>query len=557
MWVFRLSDLRFVEVNDSAIEHYGYSREEFLAMTIAEIRPQEDVARLIRHIQTLPREGHATRESLGWRHRLKNGQVIDTEIHSQPIRFQGEAARLVVAIDVSRQMRNERALIESEEHLRLAVESANLGIWDMNLITNELRWSERCRALVQLAPHETVSFETFLVHVHPDDRSFVEREISRALAPGSDGEYRVEYRVVGPRIADCWVAARGRVLRDASGRAVRFLGTAVDVSEQKRTEARLRALTEELTASNAELEQFASSVSHGLREPLRMISAFLQLLDRRYGEGLDRDARDYIGFAASGARRLAQLIASIERVSEIGNGPLTFRECAIAEIVEHVLYGLRDTVTQRAAKIRLEPLPRVRCEPALVGCVFQNLIAALLEPASNMCSRYSTLSSSRRPRQRRSSSWANTVTWRSGSCMSCEHSRAKCRRSRLDNSSTSRTLRSRSAWRRAVMSRRLSKNCGRPDESAAASAASSTKRSRSFWQRKRSSSSSDRYSAASENQARTRGTSSGATRSRKPRPIHSATGLPQVRANAGLSAAIVRSASTTAKISRADSIRRR
>jgi light-regulated signal transduction histidine kinase (bacteriophytochrome) len=229
-----------------------------------------------------------------------------------------------------------------------------------------------------------VSFETFLVHVHPDDRSFVEREISRALAPGSDGEYRVEYRVVGPRIADCWVAARGRVLRDASGRAVRFLGTAVDVSEQKRTEARLRALTEELTASNAELEQFASSVSHGLREPLRMISAFLQLLDRRYGEGLDRDARDYIGFAASGARRLAQLIASIERVSEIGNGPLTFRECAIAEIVEHVLYGLRDTVTQRAAKIRLEPLPRVRCEPALVGCVFQNLIAALLEPASNV-----------------------------------------------------------------------------------------------------------------------------------------------------------------------------
>jgi PAS domain S-box-containing protein len=104
MWVYDLETLRFLVVNDAAVRRYGYSRDEFLAITLRDIRPPEDVPALLRNVagvgQGLDRAGL-------WRHRLKDGSLIDVEITSHTLEFDGRRAELVLAIDVAERRRTE------------------------------------------------------------------------------------------------------------------------------------------------------------------------------------------------------------------------------------------------------------------------------------------------------------------------------------------------------------------------------------------------------------------------------------------------------------------
>ncbi|HUF20743.1 MAG TPA: diguanylate cyclase [Burkholderiales bacterium] len=111
MWVYDIETLQFIEVNQAAVEHYGYRREEFRRMTIKDIRPQEDVPRLAENIAALPEDG-IDRAGV-WRHRKKNGDIILVEIQSKRIDFGGRRAEIVVALDVTQRL-------QAEEELRLA-----------------------------------------------------------------------------------------------------------------------------------------------------------------------------------------------------------------------------------------------------------------------------------------------------------------------------------------------------------------------------------------------------------------------------------------------------
>jgi PAS domain S-box-containing protein len=102
MWVYDLGSLAFLEVNQAALQHYGYSRAEFLAMRITDIRPTEDVPRLM---DLIVDRAPGLRYVGTWRHRLKAGTIIDVDISSATIEFGGRPAVLVVAHDITRQVR--------------------------------------------------------------------------------------------------------------------------------------------------------------------------------------------------------------------------------------------------------------------------------------------------------------------------------------------------------------------------------------------------------------------------------------------------------------------
>src|SRR5258708_3045285 len=99
MWVYDFETFAFLAVNDAAIQEYGYSREEFLARTMMDIRPAEDVPRLKQVLQALPADS-ILRNAGVWRHRKKDGTIIDVAISSNSVRFGGHKARLVLAQDV-------------------------------------------------------------------------------------------------------------------------------------------------------------------------------------------------------------------------------------------------------------------------------------------------------------------------------------------------------------------------------------------------------------------------------------------------------------------------
>src|SRR5216684_3331356 len=125
VWVYDVKSLAILDVNHSAVRNYGYSREEFLSLTIKDIRPPEDVPALL---ESAAKASPETETSGAWRHRKKDGTLIDVEITSHPLVYQGRDARLVVATDITMRKRAEEALQTSEEKFRSVVQTAHDAI---------------------------------------------------------------------------------------------------------------------------------------------------------------------------------------------------------------------------------------------------------------------------------------------------------------------------------------------------------------------------------------------------------------------------------------------
>ncbi|MHB1050955.1 MAG: PAS domain S-box protein [Bacteroidota bacterium] len=126
MWIYDRDTLAFLAVNDAAIMLYGYSREEFLSMTIKDIRPYEDIPRLLESVENII-EG--TNRSGQWRHRKKDGTIINVDILSHTLMFEGKRAELILVNDVTERQRIEEALLESEKNYREIFNSTNEAIF--------------------------------------------------------------------------------------------------------------------------------------------------------------------------------------------------------------------------------------------------------------------------------------------------------------------------------------------------------------------------------------------------------------------------------------------
>jgi PAS domain S-box-containing protein len=104
MWLYDIDTLRFLEVNDAAVHYYGYSREEFLSMSIKDIRPEEDIQSLMGHLQQTT-EHDGFNEAGVWRHRKKSGEVIEVEIISHTLEFNGHNAKMILATEITKPKR--------------------------------------------------------------------------------------------------------------------------------------------------------------------------------------------------------------------------------------------------------------------------------------------------------------------------------------------------------------------------------------------------------------------------------------------------------------------
>jgi light-regulated signal transduction histidine kinase (bacteriophytochrome) len=138
--------------------------------------------------------------------------------------------------------------------------------------------------------------------------------------------------------------------------------------------AELRQRNDELASTNAELEQFAYVASHDLQEPLRTIAGYLQLLEERYGDNLDENAREFIGFSVAGARRMQELIDALLAYSRVSRAPLAHGTVSLDGALDDALQSLARAVEDSHARIVREPLPTIRGDRVLLRQLFQNLI---------------------------------------------------------------------------------------------------------------------------------------------------------------------------------------
>lgn len=230
----------------------------------------------------------------------------------------------------------ELELRAGEARVRLALDSAGLGTFDYNPTTGALRWDTRTRALFGLPPTAAVTYSLFVSGIHPDDRERVDAANKRALDASGDGSYDVEYRTIGLEDGiERWVAAKGQAFVE-HGRAVRFVGTFLDVTAKKKIEqeraalyareqsARAEAETARARAENASRakDEFLATVSHELRNPLNAILGWSRMLLEEGDELPVERQRKGLEVIARNAKAQVQLVEDILEVSRIVSGKL-------------------------------------------------------------------------------------------------------------------------------------------------------------------------------------------------------------------------------------------
>jgi len=157
---------------------------------------------------------------------------------------------------------------------------------------------------------------------------------------------------------------------DAMRRRIRSELAAVEEAREQ-----LAAQADELARSNADLEQFAYVASHDLQEPLRKVTSFCQLLQRRYQGQLDERADQYIEFAVDGAKRMQALINDLLAFSRVGRTTEAFVEVDCDEALDRALHNLENAIEDAGAEVvRLTPLPTVEGDPSLLSALFQNVV---------------------------------------------------------------------------------------------------------------------------------------------------------------------------------------
>jgi two-component system cell cycle sensor histidine kinase/response regulator CckA len=228
MWVYNLKTLQLLEVNDAAIEHYGYSRDEFLQLLISDIRPQEDASRFPEE----PAEGRVERQSRGeWRHRVKDGRIIEVEVDSHNLAFGNHEAQLVVVRDVTKQKAAEQALRQAERKYRLIFEEAIVGIYQSTPDGRLLSANPAMAGMLGYdSPGELMISMTDIPHQLYVDPA--RREQFKQVMHEHGVVRHFEVQVHSKNGTEMWLWTNARAVREGD-EIVRYDGTLEDITERK------------------------------------------------------------------------------------------------------------------------------------------------------------------------------------------------------------------------------------------------------------------------------------------------------------------------------------
>ncbi len=329
-------------------------------------------------------------------------------VHGVPI-TDGEGtvlAGMTMAQDITERKRAERELQRHRDQLETLVQLLPVGVVVADADGRLVRANDRAREMwggdvfaAQSVPEYDPSWTTVRWADTGEPVPPEERTLARALR-GEEvtdpDEFAFESLDGDRRV----VRSYGMPIRDAEGRIARGVVVQIDVTElreyQRRLEAsnerlesskerleaskeRLEASKERLEASNERLEQFAYAASHDLQEPLRMVASYLSLLERRYGDDLDGDAREFLGFAVDGAERMRHMIEALLEYSRVEKRGDPFEAVDLDAVLADVREDYRMRIAETDAEVTADPLPTVEGDPSQLRRVLGNLLDNALE----------------------------------------------------------------------------------------------------------------------------------------------------------------------------------
>lgn len=282
--------------------------------------------------------------------------------------------------EIELQKLNEQ-LNKQQARLRLVFENVPGLIWELyreSSTKNTEIVSDYAEVLLGYPPKAWQETENFWrTIVHPDDLESTTQKTAAIVESGKPGGY--EFRCIHRDGHIVPIEAHLSLLKDGQGTPVGICGVFMDLTERKKYEEQLSEKAEALRRSNAELETFAYLASHDLQEPLRMISSYLQLLEQRYGDRLDGDAKEFIAYAVDGSSRMKMLINDLLTYSRVQRAERVYLEVDLEKTLQRSLHNLQLAIEDARAEITHDPLPKIMGNETQFMQVFQNLIGNALK----------------------------------------------------------------------------------------------------------------------------------------------------------------------------------
>ena len=263
-----------------------------------------------------------------------------------------------------------------ETALREAQAIAHLGSWVLDVARNSLEWSDETCRIFGVPKGGVTSYEAFLERTHPEDREAVDAAWRAALA---GAPYDIEHRILVDGLTR-WVRERAQLAFGPDGSPIKGVGTVQDISDRKEAERVLQEKNAALERSNADLESFAYVASHDLREPLRNVTAYSTLLERRLAGRLGDDEREFLKFVHDGAMRMDALVRDLLEFSRVGRTGEPPVAVSLDKVVANACRSLTAAIKEADGKIDIPPdLPRVMARPDDLERVLTNILGNALK----------------------------------------------------------------------------------------------------------------------------------------------------------------------------------
>jgi PAS domain S-box-containing protein len=376
-YIFDLESRKSIYVSGKVKEVLGYTPDEIIALgdnLLRQTGHPDDLALMAAGLRQMKEENVERTYMAEFRMKAKDGEyrwlrsylvVFNRNENGEPMEVLGQV------YEVSKEKELLSAIENRERQLLEAQSIARLGSFDWLMDTDETDYTPELRNIFET--EQPQGYQQMLSRVHPND---VERVKAAMTQASETGMYESEFRYsINGKEKVLW--AKGRIVF-ADGKPYRMLGTVQDVTERKRIEESLIEKTIALQKSNASLQEFASVASHDLKEPLRKIITFSDLLQAKEKEQLSVQGKDYLQKITDSAMRMKALIEDILAYSTL-SGKEEKETVSLYRLVQDVLSTLEIPIRENGAKVSVSQLPEATVYPGQMTQLFQNLLSNALK----------------------------------------------------------------------------------------------------------------------------------------------------------------------------------
>ncbi|WP_299438951.1 PAS domain S-box protein [uncultured Rhodospira sp.] len=374
-----LDDRTFLDVNDAFLSVTGYARDEVIGRTSTDLNLFLDGETQAAAAKQLRARGTIAATEL--RLRRKDGQILSGLFYGELVKTKARTLALTVMVDITDRRLAENALARSEERLRLALDAANDGIWDWDIVAGTGLWNARCYTMLGYEENAfPVTFQAWVDLMHPEDRGPAAEAIEHSLRAGES--FATEFRLQRQDGTWLWVLGRGRpVAWTEAGEPTRMVGTNTDIDDRKRLEQSLIQARNEAEAANRAKSEFLANMSHELRTPLNSIIGFSStLLEPALADPSGARTPEYLRFIKGAGEHLLDLINDVLDLSAIEADQVVLVEgpMDVREVCDACLTMARPLADRGGVAVSVdipEATPMLRADGRRVRQILANLVS--------------------------------------------------------------------------------------------------------------------------------------------------------------------------------------